>query len=209
MTIARIGTLTTGSAVVTGLRRTSDLQTSLWTYGAGVPVETNILSIDSASQVTLSRDATATGATALEFTTAIVGTYHERNCALIDIKNIVDERGDLVQVFIRDESEVTRDRYGSIKKKGVTTKYDIRAYPVEFRPSEKQLEKAGLREKADVTIWTAMKDWIDNSINFADFRMDAKNSVILQGEKYEIRDKGLVLQLNDVFGYITFGLFKV
>ena len=206
--ILRTGTLTATSAIVTGLSRTDDLQVGIYVYGDGVPVDTAIESIDSSSQITLSSNATGTGAVSLEITTAQVGVYHERNCALIDAKAIIDERGDLVQFFYRKESNVSRDRYGSIKKRDVDTKYNIRAYPVQFNPSEKELEKAGIREKAEVVIYTAMKDWIDNSISFEDFPLKTLNTVRLQGQAYEVRNKGLANQMNDTYLNISFGLFK-
>ena len=206
--IVRNGTLTAGSAIVTAMERTDDLQPGIWVYGSGVPVDTTILTIDSATQITLSRANTLTGVKSLEITTAQVGVYHERNCALIDAKSIIDERGDLVQFYFRIESNVTRDKYNSIKKRAVDTKYNIRAYPVQFSPSEKQLEKAGIREQAEVVIYTAMKDWITAGINFEDFEMDGRSTVRLQGQIYEIRNKGLVNQMNDTFLNVSFGLYK-
>lgn len=206
--IVRTGTLTAGSNIITGLRRTSDMQPNLNVYGTGIPVGTTIDSLDNSDQISLSQGATVSGSQSLEITTANVGTYHERNCILQDIKNIVDERGDLIQFFFRKEDDVSRDRYNSVKKRLKQVQYNIRAYPVEFRPSEKQLEKAGIREDADVTMWTAMKDWIDNGIDFSDFERNGRNTVILQNVKWEVRDIGLVSQVNDTYGYITFGLKK-
>jgi Domain of unknown function (DUF5047) len=52
--VTRSGTLTNGSAVVTGLSTTSDLLVGMSVTGVGVPPGTTIASIDSGTQVTLS-----------------------------------------------------------------------------------------------------------------------------------------------------------
>ena len=65
----RVGTTTSGSAVVTGLSSTSDLAAGMHVRGvAGIPASTTISSVDSATQVTLSANATASGVTLLDFT---------------------------------------------------------------------------------------------------------------------------------------------
>ena len=61
------GTLSTGSPVVTGLSNTAQLVGALGVAGTGVPSATYVLSIDSATQVTLTQPASSSGATALTF----------------------------------------------------------------------------------------------------------------------------------------------
>jgi len=61
------GTLTSGSAVVTGLSDTSSLSTDYMVTGTGVNQDTYILSVDSAAQVTLSQNASASGSESLTF----------------------------------------------------------------------------------------------------------------------------------------------
>lgn len=65
--IKRTGTLTSGSAVVTGLSATSDLLAGTPCVGTGIPSGTTISSLDSSSQVTLSAAATASGSTELHW----------------------------------------------------------------------------------------------------------------------------------------------
>lgn len=206
--ILRTGTLTVGSPIITALRRTSDFMVGLYAYGTGISIDARISTIDSDSQVTLDRPATAAGATALEFTTAQVGPWQDRTDTLIDIKNHVDERGDLVQIVLRTEAQVDRDLYNSIEKRYKDTKYSMKAFPVTFNPSDRQLEKAGLRERGNVLIYTAMKDWMNAGVAYDDILLDLKPTVHLQGSVYEIREKGLFGQVNDWFGYINLGLFK-
>lgn len=65
-TVTQTGTTTVGSAVITGLT-TSALIGALGVSGTGIPSSTYVLSIDSATQVTLTQPATAAGSTALSF----------------------------------------------------------------------------------------------------------------------------------------------
>jgi hypothetical protein len=63
------GTLTSGSPIVTGLSSTTGLAATTWEVtGTGLPANTAILSVDSATQVTLTQDATDSGSESLEFT---------------------------------------------------------------------------------------------------------------------------------------------
>lgn len=65
----RVGTTTSGSAVVTGLPSTADLVVGMHVRAdTGIPAGTTIASIDSATQITLSANATATGARLLNIT---------------------------------------------------------------------------------------------------------------------------------------------
>lgn len=64
-TIAALtGSITTGSAVVTGLASTASLSKNVAVSGTGIPAGTRILSVDSGTQVTLTANSTATNASA-------------------------------------------------------------------------------------------------------------------------------------------------
>lgn len=204
----RTGTLVSGTPVVTGLPRTDDLFVGENVYGAGIPVCTTVLSIDSGTQVTLSENATQDGAVPLEFTPASPDLYLERCTTLRDIHDIVWERGEAVQVILRDEQDVSRGRYNSINKRDKQSVLNVKAYPVEFSPSQKQLEKAGLREQCNVSIYLASKDLLDQGVSFEDIEFSGKSTVLLRGTTYEVRDKGMASQVADAFGYITLGLFR-
>lgn len=66
---SQTGTTTDGSAVVTGLSDTSSFVADDWQLtGTGIPTETYIESVDSATQITMSNAATASGSVTLSFT---------------------------------------------------------------------------------------------------------------------------------------------
>lgn len=61
-TFAKTGTTASASAVVTAMSNTTNLFAGMGVTGTGIPANTNILSVDSSSQVTLTNNATANGA---------------------------------------------------------------------------------------------------------------------------------------------------
>jgi hypothetical protein len=73
-TITRTGTTASGSYQVTALSQPSDLALGMAVSGTGIGAGTVINSIDSASQVTLSIAATASGSPSLTFTVDVLGS---------------------------------------------------------------------------------------------------------------------------------------
>ena len=65
--VTTTGTLTTGSAVVTGIPSTTGLDTTYMVMGTGINTDVYVVSVDSATQVTLNQAATATGSQTLNF----------------------------------------------------------------------------------------------------------------------------------------------
>lgn len=59
--IATTGNVTDGSAVITGIPSTAGITTSYMVVGTGIPTNCMVLSVDSATQVTLNQPVTATG----------------------------------------------------------------------------------------------------------------------------------------------------
>lgn len=208
MNIVRAASLQANSPILSNLERTEDLALGLFVYGAAIPVEAMINSVDFHTQVTLSKLAIGTGTMTLEFTSASPGVYHERVLALADARNVIHEYGDLLMFKFRDEGSVERDGYGSVSRRKPDRVLALRAHPVEFGPTEKKLEKAGIKEACDVLIYTAMQDWIENGIDFRDIEMATRTTVSLQGATYQVKSKGLSGQFGDSHLYVTFGLDK-
>ena len=66
-TVTQTGTLTSGSAVVTGLSDTSAFAGALGVSGTGIPAGTYVQTVDSSTQITLTQAATASGSVSLTF----------------------------------------------------------------------------------------------------------------------------------------------
>jgi len=136
------------------------------------------------------------------------GVTLEKNCALIDSKHEIDERGMAISYYPRGESNIQRDKYNSIKRKSSVTAKTMRAFPVNYNPIDDDLRKAGLREKVDVMIYTAMKDWIDLSID-PEIDIDTtRGSIVINNRSYIIKEIGFANHFYDVFLNVTFGLVR-
>lgn len=206
--ITRNGTLSYTLKTITSLSRTTDIAPGLFIYGTGIPVETRVVSVDSVTQITMDKSATDEGVKLLTITPATPDVLWDRVAGQTDIKSIVDERGEIIKVVFRGEDKVYRDRYNSIEQRNQSTVIFIKAFPVTFTPSQKQIEKAGLKEKCDLMLYTAYLDWINNSIEFERVEIDGRTTIQLRGSDYEIREKGVDVHLADSFGYLTLGLAK-
>ena len=180
----------------------------MYIYKNGFAVGTKIKTIDSATQITATQPATMTGIFGIEFSANNPDVRMERCMAMRDVKAVVDERGDFIKVILRAEANVSRDSYNSVSKRDQERVIFMKAFPIETRPSDKQLEKAGIREKADLTVWTSALDWITEGLGFDDIEFATRTPIVWQGNQYEIKDKGLVNQVGDSFLYYTLGLVK-
>ena len=67
------GNLTRDSSVITGLLSTAQLRSGWFVIGAGIPAGATIISVDSANQLRISANATATGGSALTFRVPTTG----------------------------------------------------------------------------------------------------------------------------------------
>lgn len=142
-----------------------------------------------------------------------LGTQLERDQALIDARDIIMERGQTVTVRLHEEQKIERDKFNSIKKRDIsqTLGFSMYAFPVIYNPTQKQSEDAGIREKTQVIIKTAVLDWTDNGFTISTLKdiNSIRATVIISGAKYEIVDKQLDSQYEDTFLYIHLGLNRI
>jgi len=134
----------------------------------------------------------------------------ERNHALQDVSDICREYGEDVTIYIRYESDVTRDKYNSLKQTSFAVapvKHELKANPVDHTPNKQTMEKAGIREDCQCIIYFSTKDLIDRELNF-DTIENEKITIIIDGNEYGIRDKGKAVSYADAHLYTTIGLFK-
>jgi hypothetical protein len=133
----------------------------------------------------------------------------ERDDALQDVSEICNEYGDDICIYVRGESNITRDKYNSIIKEELSkdVKYNFKAYPIERTPNQKQMEKAGIREKCEAIVWISMLNYLNYGLDF-DFLEDEKIMVTVDGNDYGIRDKNKISQHGDQYAYITIGIYR-
>lgn len=137
-----------------------------------------------------------------------LGVLQEKIDALIDSQAHILEYGDGITFYPRGEEDVSRDKYNSLKsKEDSISYYTMNAFPIQFNPIEKELNKAGLREIVDLLIYTAMQDWIDLSIVPREIDI-IRSTIVYQSETYKIKEIGFTNHFSDTFLNVTFGLIK-
>jgi hypothetical protein len=142
-----------------------------------------------------------------------IGVSLEQSYSLQDVRNVIWERGEQIKIILIGESEIERDRFGTIKRQipGTEDIHVFYAFPIIYSPAEKEQEKSGIKEKTQVIIYTAMQDWIDKELDVD--RLEAIDSiratVIIDNQKYEIKDKNKLDQFSDNYLYVVLGLNKI
>lgn len=137
---------------------------------------------------------------------ATLGVSLEKTTALLDAKWIIDERGDTITFYDREEDNIQRDKYNSIKRKETVYEgYTMKAFPIQFNPIDKDLRAAGLREIVNVLLYTAMQDWSDLEIDPITLDI-TRSTIVLKNKTYKIKEKGFANHFSDEFLNVTFGL---
>jgi hypothetical protein len=132
----------------------------------------------------------------------------ERGAALLDVQRIVHEYGTQLSIRLRTEANVTRDLYNSVADWPTDRTLAFKANPVVHNPNDRQIERAGLREKSQCIVYTATKDWTDAGLAFKDIDPE-RTTIVLDARRYRVVERGQT----DVFAgaalYITFGLVRL
>jgi len=139
------------------------------------------------------------------------GVALERNQIIEDERYWINRYGNDITIIFNAEDTITRDDYNSIKKKQTapTNKvFTIKAYPITYNPTEKQLEKAGIQEKVDLMVTTSKKDWDLNGIDATKDLNLIKAEVIVNDETYVLKNKSLIGHIADTYSTVVLGLFK-
>lgn len=123
-----------------------------------------------------------------------------------DIQTMMNEIGMPITINIREEANVRRDVYGSIKSWATAaSSFTIGAYPYTHSPTQRQLEKAGMKEHHDLIVWTSMKEWLDRGLDPNGFDME-RCTVIADGMQWKIRERSHQNEFGNVEAYMVLGL---
>lgn len=126
--------------------------------------------------------------------------------ALEEVRRTRERNGDIITIQLADEADVTRDAYGNIIGRSPTP-VPIKSYPIRFDPSDKQLEKAGIRTKVNVIFWLSAKRADQLSLSFED--IDTVRAVVVYRDtEYRIAEAQEVSQYGSKFLYITLGCLR-
>jgi hypothetical protein len=130
---------------------------------------------------------------------------HERDDAKTDALDTCQERGVTATFRLRDEAQVSRDRYGSIKGDSSSQLVEVPVYPLEMQPDRNRLQRAGLFQAAQAIAWTPSKAWEDAGVAWGDIDL-RRATVEVAGQAWSLTEKGRASQFADSFLYWTFGL---
>lgn len=131
--------------------------------------------------------------------------------AMIDSKALIDERGLTVKFVVgEEESSINRDSYSSIKSFNDPEEYEMNAYPINYSPERKTIEKAGLSGDFDVMITVAFYDWYLLGIKTIEDLDLIRTRVLIKGDQeYRITDKGKSAQYGDTYLFWNLGLVRI
>lgn len=135
------------------------------------------------------------------------GVALEQCEALTDIRNVMQEYGSDVKLQMRVEVDIARDKYNSIKTPDATVDYTFKCYPIQENPTQSQMNKAGIYEKVDALVYSAMQDWILNGISNDNIDV-TRDTVIWAGKTWNIKEKSSTTQIGDIYLYVVLGLTK-
>jgi hypothetical protein len=155
----------------------------------------------------LTKDALANYTGNIIFSDLQPSRYAERCNAMKDAQAVVNSEGTMIEFILRDEDQVTRDDYNSIKNKTQITSVLLKAFPVTYSPSKKFIEKVGLREDNEVIIHTSMKDWIDKGYNYDEIEI-LRSTIKLNDNTYQVKEKTLADYVGNNGIYVVLGLKK-
>ena len=137
--------------------------------------------------------------------------------ALRDVQATVREYGNPIIFRLRQEGNITRDEYQSIASRPSDLSPGplyMNAIGMNYNPTERQLEKVGLREKGDLILKTSMMDWMDAAVSFDEIDITRCTVDVLAfpgdlaGATYEVKDKSRTNGFALGFLYIAFSLSR-
>ena len=123
---------------------------------------------------------------------------------LQDIQNVNAEYGIDVDFYLKEESEIQRDLYGSIKSTDILPDFTI---PCMFNsnPSQYDLQKAGIFEQVSAICYVATKDFLDRGKTIDDINVN-RTTLQIDGDTYIISSKNNSGQIGSVYVNIILGV---
>lgn len=132
----------------------------------------------------------------------------ESKSAQRDVLRTIKCYGAKVLISNGNEEDLERDEYGSIIDYS-SLYLELSAFPVEFSPSQKTLEKVGIRENVDVIFYLSKLELDQNEISYSDNDIDTIRQIIsFQGVEYKIKSKNPYSLFGDDFLYVVIGAVK-
>lgn len=119
----------------------------------------------------------------------------EQTLAIQETYDIIQEYGRNIDIISQTETQRSYDKFGSPKKVVESSSKTVKAFPIRFNPSEKEIREAGLDDKVDLILYVSSKEISDESIEFDVLR----DRIRLDGSEYKFQGSR-ALRENGHFG---------
>ena len=134
----------------------------------------------------------------------------ERRQALVDVRNVCREWGQLLDFFLRSEADLKRGTLCTAIGHSLKS-FQVSAYPINRNPDEKAMTKAGLSGEASALIYTSALEWADlGLLDLDDLILDefdiSRMTVALDGKEMKVSQVGFTNRINGTPTYVTFAL---
>ena len=128
--------------------------------------------------------------------------------AQTDVLDVMKGFGNtLIKFYLaKSESDITRDEYNSIVKINVAA-VNLHAFPIEFSPTQKFLEKAGLTEICDFMPYLSKLELNQQNIDYNDIDLE-RCRVNYLGIDYVVKEKSRSSTFGDDYLYVVLGCHK-
>jgi hypothetical protein len=201
-------TISSPALIVSDIKDTLNLFAGMYAYSSSLIPCSRIISIIGTT-ITLDSNSIATGTDNIIFSDLTPSQFLEKCEILKEAQDVINNQaGGVIKIFVRDESNIIRGKYRSIKTKSIENEIYIKAWPIVFSPNANTLEKLGLREEVDLAVTIPSKSWTDAGYTFQDFDL-IRFTFVFNNESYEIKEKTRTTQVYNDFVFYNFGLFKL
>ena len=125
------------------------------------------------------------------------------NNAPKNVQKVVQRRGSYIDIYLDNQQNVTKNNYGDIVQRN-SPKIRLKAFPIQRKPSPKQIESVGARQGTAVLVYVSYLELQELGYNFNDIEQwNARIKV--DGEMYKLQFANKYSQWDDSFLYVVFG----
>lgn len=118
-----------------------------------------------------------------------------------DVRRIATKYGADINIVTGAISE--RDDYGHVISRANTT-ITVKTFPVRFKPTQKQREKAGILKAVDVIFWLPLRSFDLAGYTYDQIEVET-GKIVFESKTYKIIEKNRVNHFADSFLHIVIG----
>lgn len=131
----------------------------------------------------------------------------ESTAAKLDVYRVCLSYGVPITLFFEAESDVIRDEYESVISRSTSPWVVFNCHPIEVNPSQKAIEKVGIREMVDLLIYLSTYEWEQKGYSYSDLDL-ILDQISFQNENYKIEHRKLYSNFSSDYLYIVLGAMR-